>query len=462
MRRLLIGATTVVAVLLTGCSTRSGSDSASPEESGAAQASAPAASSSPDFGTLKDVCGKGDAKPVTAQGVSNQEIKVGVFTDMGFTKNPELVDAAEVFTSWCNDNGGVGGRKLVPVIHDAKLTEVRQRMQQACKEDFALVGGSAALDGLGVKDRLNCLLPAFPAQSSLAPAIGSDLQVMSAGPYSAHFQYAGFYQWLLKEKFPSSAQDIGLISGDSPVTKVIAAQFKESVTALGGKVSYSDLYPSTGVSDWTPYAQAIKNKKVKGLVFLGDFTSLAKLEQALTSLGYAPDWIDSNSNSYNDNFVKLAGSALGTQHNYAELFATHPLESTVDDAAVQQVKALYKKYAPDKPITYPALRAFSAWLLFATAARDCDQLTRKCVYDNALKVTDWTAGGLQAPFDVSKQDFPSKCYTIVEATPDGWKPADFMPDNGPYRCDAPVVKYRGDYGKPARLADVGKSMADLK
>ncbi|GHB60470.1 hypothetical protein GCM10010306_062580 [Streptomyces umbrinus] len=462
MRRLLIGMVTAVAVLLAGCSTRSDSNGATPEETGAAKASASADSTSPDFGTLKDVCGEGDTKPGTAQGVTDKEVKVGVFTDMGFTKNTEMVDAAKAFTSWCNENGGLNGRKLVPVIHDAKLTEVRQGMQQACKEDFALVGGGAALDGLAAKDRLNCLLPTFSAQSSLAPAIGSDLQVMSAGPYSEHFQYAGFYNWLLNEKFPSSAQDVGIISGDSPVTKTIAAQFKESIAALGGKVSYSDLYPANGVSDWTPYATAIKNKKVKGLVFMGDFTSLAKLEQALTSIGYAPDWIDSNSNSYNDNFVKLAGSALGTQHNYAELFATHPLETGSDSAAIKQVKELFEKYAPGKPVTYPALRAFSAWLLFTTSARDCEQLTRKCVYENALKVTDWTAGGIQAPYDVSKQDTPSKCYTIVEATPEGWKPADFKPDNGPYRCDAPVVKYKGDYGKPARLSDVGKSPADLK
>ncbi|MFF0085845.1 ABC transporter substrate-binding protein [Streptomyces canus] len=461
MRRLLIGSVTVVMVLLAGCSTRSDSNNAAPEESGAGKASAPA-SGGPGFGTLKDVCGKGDAKPVTAQGITDKEVKVGVFTDMGFNKNSEMVDAAKVFTSWCNENGGINGRELVPVTHDAKLTEVRQRMQQACKEDFALVGGGAALDGLAAKDRVACLLPAYPAQSSLAPAIGSDLQVMSAGPYSAYFQYAGYYNWLLNEKFPPSKSDVGIISGDSPVTKVIAAQFTESIAALGGKVSYSDLYPAAGVSDWTPYAQAIKNKKVKGLVFLGDFASLAKLEQALTNIGYIPDWIDSNSNSYNSNFIKLAGSALGTQHNYAELFATHPLETGDDNPAIKKVKELFARYAPGKPVTYPALRAFSAWLLFATSARDCAELTRRCVYDNAMKVTDWTGGGIQAPFDVSKQDTPSKCYTIVQATPEGWKPADFEPDDGPYRCDAPVVKYKGDYGKPVTLADVGKSMSDLK
>ncbi|MGC9542129.1 ABC transporter substrate-binding protein [Streptomyces sp. UG1] len=173
-----------------------------------------------------------------------------------------------------------------------------------------------------------------------------------------------------------------------------------------------------------------------------------------------PDWIDANSNAYGPAFPQLAGPALAEQHNYAELFATAPLESATDNPAVQQVIDLFEKYAPGKEVTYPALRAFSAWLLFATAARDCTTLTRACVYENAMKNTDWTAGGLQAPFDLTSKE-PPKCYSIVEATAKGWQAADFKPDQGAYRCDAATYKYKADFGKPVTLADVGKSMSDL-
>ncbi|MCQ9179704.1 ABC transporter substrate-binding protein [Streptomyces sp. IBSBF 2953] len=456
MRRTLIGAATVVAVLLTGCSTRSGDDPAP----GPAGRTSPAARQSSDFGTLKDVCGPGAAKPSSVQGVTEDKIQVGVMSDIGFTKRSEFVDAAEVFTSWCNDAGGINGRDLAPVTRDAKLMEVRQRVLEACKADFALVGGGSALDSLGVQDRLKCLLPNFPAQSSQIGAIGSDLQALASGPTAGYFQYAGSYTWLLKKKYPDSAAKTGIIAGDSPVTKVLAAQYGEAVTGLGGKVSYNDLYPAAGVSDWTPYAQSIKKNGVKGLVFLGDFPSLAKLEQALTGIGYAPDWIDANSNAYGPAFPQLAGAALGKQHNYAELFATAPLESAADNPAVQQLIDLFAKYAPGKQVTYPALRAFSAWLLFATAARDCAALTRACVYENAMKNTAFTAGGLQAPFDLTSKE-PPKCYSVVEATAKGWQAADFEPDQGAYRCDAPTYKYKTDYGKPATLADVGKSLSDL-
>ncbi|AVV45651.1 hypothetical protein C6376_34125 [Streptomyces sp. P3] len=456
MRKALIGAVTVAAVLLAGCSTRSGDDPGTDP----ARRTSPAAEASPDFGTLKNVCGPGTARPSTVQGVTDDTIQVGVLSDIGFTKRSEFVDAAKVFTSWCNDVGGINGRDLVPVTRDAKLTEVRQRVLEACKADFALVGGGSALDSLGVQDRLKCLLPNFPSQSSQIGAIGSDLQALASGPTAGYFQYAGYYSWLLKEKYPDSAQKVGMIAGDSPVTKVMAAQFKEAVAGLGGRISYSDLYPAAGVSDWTPYAQSIKKSGVRGLVFLGDFASLAKLEQALTGIGYSPDWIDANSNAYGPAFPQLAGAALGKQHNYAELFATAPLESAADNPAVRQLTDLFEKYAPGRQVTYPALRAFSAWLLFATAARDCAEITRKCVYENAMKNTGFTAGGLQAPFDLTSKQ-PPTCHSIVEATAKGWQAADFKPDQGAYRCDAPAYKYKGDYGAPATLAGVGKSLSDL-
>ncbi|WP_416969684.1 ABC transporter substrate-binding protein [Streptomyces sp. 4F14] len=456
MRRLLIGTLTALAVVLAGCSTRSDDDT--PSDS--APKPSPTAVSSADFGTLKNVCGPGTPGAAGAQGVTDKKIQVGVLSDVGFTKKSEFTDAAKVFTEWCNAAGGINGRTIDPVTRDTRLTEVRQRVLEACKSDFALVGGGAALDSLGVQDRLKCLLPSFPGQSSQIGAIGSDLQLIASGPTAGYFQYAGYYTWLLKEKYPDSAQQVGIISGDSPVTKVMTGQFKEAVAGLGGKVSYSDLYPATGVADWTPYAQAIKKDGVKGLVFLDDFASLAKLEQALTNIGYVPDWIDANSNAYGPAFAQLAGTALAKQHNYAELFGTAPLESAATNPATQQVLDLFEKYAPGKQVTYPVLRAFSAWLLFATSARDCTTLTRKCVYDNALKQTDWTAGGLQAPFDLSSKT-PPKCYSVVEATTNGWKPADFKPNQGLYRCDDAVYQYKTDYGRPATLASVGKSLSDL-
>ncbi|ABW13258.1 hypothetical protein Franean1_3866 [Parafrankia sp. EAN1pec] len=455
-----VAALAAVTVFVAGCGRDSGGELGS-EDTPATQGSTAAAAG--DFGDLKDVCGTGDPKGAPAQGVTASEISVGVFSDVGFTKNSEFDDAAKVFTSWCNEAGGINGRKIAYNLRDSKIFETRQRMIESCREDFAIVGGGSALDAGGVEERLKCLLPDIPAQTSQPENIGSDLQIDAIGAGHSYIRYAGYFNWLLKEAYPASAGAVGIIAGDSPVTKVIGDQTVEAVQKAGGTVAYNDLYPAAGVSDWTPYAQALKSKGVKGLVFQGDFRSLAKLEQVLSSIDYKLDWIDANSNAYGSAFVELAGDAISTQNNLADLSGVAPLEVADEIPAVQKVLDLYKEYAPDAEVTFPALRAFSSWLLFAESAKECgDDLTRKCLYDTAREQTKWTAGGLQASVDITKADAPLKCFNVVQASADGWKPADFEPDTGVFRCDAPSVKYTGSYGTPLTLASVGKSLSDLK
>jgi ABC-type branched-subunit amino acid transport system substrate-binding protein len=415
-----------------------------------------------DFQSLTNVCQPGDGGGDTAQGVTAKEIKVGVVTDFGFTQNREFINAAEAFTKWCNDAGGINGRKLGFNTRDAKLFEYRQRIVEACKQDFFLVGGGAAFDGSGTKDRLKCLLPEIPGQTVSLENRGSDLQVdPMAFPQSTGL-YPGYFRWLVKEAHPESNNAVGLIVGDVGVTKILASQVKETFDALGSKVVYNDVYPPGGVPDWTPYAQAIKSAGAKGLVFFGDFKDLAKLEQSLTDVGATMSWIDANSNAYRKEFLDLVGANVGKQTNYADT-SVYPLENAADNPATKQLVETIKKYVPEADITKPVVNAWSAWLLFATAARDCGaQLTRKCVYDKARAHATWDGAGLHQPTDLANPKSKTVCFNAEKATPSGWQPADFKPNNGAYRCGDETFEFKGDYPKPVTLADVGKSPDDLK
>ena len=128
----------VVALIATGCSRSSGSS-----KGGGSSTTTPSAGAG-DFGTLKDVCGPGNAKGATGLGVTDSTIRVGTMSDPGNTASPglnqELFDSAVAFVGWCNAAGGIDGRKLQLDQWDAKLTEVSARMIQACAVDFALVG----------------------------------------------------------------------------------------------------------------------------------------------------------------------------------------------------------------------------------------------------------------------------------------------------------------------------------
>ena len=452
----IVIAVVAMALLVAGCG-RSGTG----EE--AAGPTAPSVSSG-DFGDLSDVCKGGSPSGTPAQGVTATEIKVGVFSDVGFTKQPEFVDAAKAFTSWCNAAGGINGRKLVYEVRDTNLLEVRPRMLDACREDFALVGGGAALDGLGVKDRLSCLLPEFPAQVSQSQNLQSDLQVSALTSTYAHYEpYFGFRKWLLNEAYPESAGAVGIINGDSPVTKVLGDKAVEAIKAAGGTVTYSDLYPASGVSDWTPYAQSIKNKNVKGLVFYGDFRQLGKLEDVLSGMNYKLDWIDPTNNAYNPQFLQAAAQSVGVQNNVVDLTGAVPIEAATSSPAMAQLHDIFEKYAPGAELALGSVRALSSWLLFAKAASSCgDQLTRRCVLEAATKQTAWTGGGLHTARDLSNEDAAPDCFNVMRATTTGWKQADFEPDRGLFRCDVTPYRYTAEYGAATTLADVGKSLDDVK
>ena len=113
-------------------------------------------------------------------------------------------------------------------------------------------------------------------------------------------------------------------------------------------------------------------------------------------------------------------------------------------------------------MTLQVVQAMSAWLLFATSARACSDLTRRCVYDQAIKQTAWTGGGLQAPVNLDQPDSPLSCFNVEEATPGGWQAAPFGRNDGPYRCGSPVVRLPAGFPPPLTLQDVGKTMSEFK
>jgi hypothetical protein len=90
-------------------------------------------------------------------------------------------------------------------------------------------------------------------------------------------------------------------------------------------------------------------------------------------------------------------------------------------------------------------------------------VTRKCVYDNARSVEDWTGGGLHAPSNPA-EGLPPECATISEATPEGFQVAtDFEPTEGLFDCNPDnVAETTGDYGTGVTLESVGKSIDDLE
>jgi hypothetical protein len=449
------------ALLAAGCS-RAGSSTTSTSSS---SPSSSGASASGNFGTLSNVCHGGSASGATDQGVTSSSIQVGVLTDVGFTKDPQLENAANVFTKWCNAAGGINGRQVVADFHDTQMMSVLPAMTAACAKDFILAGGSAALDGLAVQTRLKCLLPDFDAQENMPQAAGSELEFSPVVYNFAYADYSGYYTWLMR-KYPDSKGHIAIVWGDSAVTQIDYADQQATIAALGGGSTTSITFPPTGVANWTPYAEEIKSKGIKGFTWYGEPQQLVALEGALDTIGYKLDWIDTDSNAYGSQFIQLAGKSLTQQTNYASLFGVYPLEKASSNPADAQIEALYQQYAPGQQVTLQAVQAISMWMAFATAAETCgSNLTRSCVYQAALKLTTWDGGGITAQEDLATPLAPPSCFNVEQATSGGWQPATgFTPNTGgAYSCGEQQIKLpSSSFPAPFNLASVGQSLANLK
>jgi ABC-type branched-subunit amino acid transport system substrate-binding protein len=269
-------------------------------------------------------------------------------------------------------------------------------------------------------------------------------------------------QLFVKEHFPDSLDKVGYLTGNLPTTVTVSDQNKEAGEALGFETVYEAQYNAAGESSWAPFAEALRSRDVKGLQWTGEPENLAKLLSAVSDLGYELEWVVTAANHIDEKLTDQGGSAV---RNVFIAGSVVPYFQAEDNEATQQYQDLFEQYKPDgKANAYLGYQAFSAWLLFATSVKECgSDVTRKCVFDNASSVEDWTGGGLHAPSNPG-EDRPAECITITEATPDGFQVAeDFEPSDGLYDCNPDnVFELEGDYGQGVTLADVGKSIEDLE
>jgi ABC-type branched-subunit amino acid transport system substrate-binding protein len=407
----------VVALVAAGCS-RSGDSG-----KGGTSSTTAAGAASGDFGSLKGVCGPGDAKGASDVGVTDTGIRVGTMSDPGNTAvpglNQELFDSADAFVKWCNDAGGILGRKLQLDKWDAKLTEVAPRMIDACAADFALVGNGEGLDQTGVAQRTKCKLPEFSAYD-VSPQAGVAAGAVSAIPNPNTASLANGAYKALAAFDPEAVKHFGMISSQFESIKQQGTKDRAAAEGSGYTTVYYDEFPLI-VDNYRPYAQNIKSKGVQVLTVEGAPGNIAPLYKALQQIGYMPKYGIMQPNLYDPTFVENAGTALAEGKVFANTYL-NPFELADQYPAVKQYIDLLNKYVNGVKPKALGINSFSSWLLWAQSVKACgSNLTRDCILSEAAKVKSWDGGGLHAPFVPGNATAePSQCFVLVQATPTGF------------------------------------------
>jgi hypothetical protein len=402
------------------------------------------------FGHLGRVCRDGEPSPTPQEtGVGDAEIRIGTVTDKGSDARPglnrEMYDTAVAFAKWCNEHGGINGRELVIDDLDARLTEYSQRIETACRRDFALVGGGAVLDNTDNGQRVACGLVNIPAYTLTPQARVADLQVQPV-PLPVN-QFPALTYRRIRELDPELTR-FGTLWVDLPGIATLHDQGVEAVEALGYDVVWDRTYADFNETGWRSFVQEMREADVQVLAFLGEPDYLTSLLNTMQTQDWYPEAIELLPNMYDERLAEEAANSANTDVYIGSPF---PLFDMGDEVpAIADYLELMETYNPNgRAPTRLGTQALSALLLFANAAVQCgDDLTRTCVLGTARNTESWTAGGLHVPTTPGNLEGPD-CSLIMTFSPDGYTYDEeaTAPTDGLYNCHADnQLELAHDYG----------------
>ena len=427
----LVAMATVLAILATACG--SGRNDAQDQPSGPGTTTAAEGDS---FGDLASPCGpapEGEANTASAQGVTADSIAIGYGDDAGYQAAPgtnhEVSDAMRAIVKWCNEQGGINGRKVDATYYDAKITEAVNAVTEACPKEFFLVGQMFSLDSAQEQARRGCGLPSVPA-TAVSPQFANAPLMVNPTPNPVDYYVAGATAQLA-ELFPEKVEKAAVIYANYAATRDSKDKFVLGATANGWTfLDCPQEYSIQGEADWKPFAQKLKDCGAEVVYFAGSpVPNWQNLLDAAHQIGFEPIWT-SEANAYSEAFIKW--NASGNANNVYFPINFIPFEEADTNPVTQQYIDLVRAEGGD--ISSLGLRATSGFLLWATAAEECGaNLTRECVLDKLAAVHEWTGGGLHAETDPGG-NIPFHCDVLVKL--EGQTVVRVAPtDPGTYGCE---------------------------
>ena len=372
----------------------------------------------PMLGTLPVPCGEAEgggpsteAPKEEVPGVSADTIKIAVISDRaGQAKVPtiSIEESMKAFVGFCNEFGGIDGRKLELKTIDSKLFQQLEATEEACGAGvFALVGSGSVIDSSGAQAMVDCGLIEVPAYTAMPDKSLSDNLVQPL-PNPANQFNVGAARFIAK-KYPKAIKKAGILYSAIEVGDIQTARTKEAYEKEGFEFIYEK---RTGISveSYTSEVKAMKDAGVEYVTMVSATAETTKLLYDMQTQGFDPELVDLGQQYYDpDLLVEPGAEGSLVQTN------TTPFEEADDSPAMQAYLAAYDKVGGKKPP--PAalgVQAFSAGLLFATAVHAVGpDFTRESVLAELKDVHEWDGGGLHMVTDPGANT-ATTCFMYLE------------------------------------------------
>jgi len=398
-----------------------------------------------DFGDLPDVCGPAEGEvgptgddPAESLGVTDDAIRVGTVADPGFQGRPglnqEIFDAGEAFVDWCNEAGGINGRPLALTLYDAAINNYQPEVEAACDNEFALVGSGAVQDNLWPEVGAACGLidvagfSVTPEKGGLAGRDPVEARTIQPLPNPADRQIVAAAA-LLADEFPEAVRSSYILFADLATLVTQADKEAQGFGQVGFDFIGESVYNVLGETNWAPFATDIAAAEPGLIRFVGEPANLALLQLALQEIGYQPEVTFQVTSFYDQTFLDAAGDAA--EGTFVESIFS-PFEEADENPATARFLEVME--AQGGKVALLGAQSMSGWLLFATAARDCDRagdLSRTCVLETTAQAEEWTGGGLHAPTSPGTNE-GATCQVLLRVEDGAF--VRHAPDDG-YACD---------------------------
>ncbi len=370
-----------------------------------------------NFGTIPSPCGPGDASGTTDIGVTDSTITVTGYSDSGGQVaglNRGIDQSSAAFVEWCNDQGGINGRKIELVFRNTNYFDYATQVTAACEDSLALVGGLATFDDTGAQLQVDCGLPNVPAAAVSSVQSGADLtyQPLPVPPNQLMVGAAVY----AKEHHPDVIDRAGIIHTSVAPVDFVTARVRQALTSIGYTFVY-DGASAIGETNWPSFVIDMKERGVQLLLMESSWEEAIGLQAAMQQQDFTA-LTQLETNFYQDQYPPSAGgNAEGAQVQ----LTTWPFDEADDNPAMASYLAALAKVAPGSPPEQLGVQSWSAWLLWATAVQSLgSDVTRTGLADALADIHSWDGGGLHGVSDPGAS-VPAPCFILMEVRGDGFE-----------------------------------------
>jgi ABC-type branched-subunit amino acid transport system substrate-binding protein len=345
-----------------------------------------------------DPCGPGTPTAVDEIGVTPDAVTVGVVADVTGPRSQFSAnwDAMQAFAAMCNDRGGINGRRLDVQLFNSKVFDHRAAIEASCDSVFALVGSASVFDGDGAATEADCGIPDVPALVA-EPAHANVPTVVTPFPNPQNL-FLVAPQRYLETTHPAAVRKAAMAYLDVGVTALRAQRQLEATRDIGYRYPVVTSYPALATAaEVDTRTQQMAKAGVRYLSVQGRIPDLADFQRALATKQATPEVVDAGPLFYDPSYLQDAGAAA--EGTWIQVLTT-PLEDQPSVPELDRYRSWLARTVPGSVPTAQGMRAWSAALLFAEAARRVGpQLDRTTLLARLRGIHHWDGNGIQVPSD---------------------------------------------------------------